>query len=159
AETVEDGELRTIFQNAVMRSWAQFDATSLVDYAMALDPEAQQRLGVMSGLYDVARLDPERALALAPRPPAAPRAALERTPIDAPARRDPEAALERLRALPAGQQQQFASQQTIARAYGRKDPDAALAWARSKGDRESLIGVLSGIATTDPNRAIDLAPT
>src|SRR5262249_28099773 len=41
----------------------------------------------------------------------------------------------------------------------KRDPDAALAWARGTSLRENLIGVLVGIAATDAERAFDVLKT
>lgn len=155
AAAVGDGDLRLPFQNAVLRAWAQVDSNGLLDYVLGLDSETQQRLGVMTGMMDVARLDPERMLAVSRRLPVALRGSLERTALETLARQDPEAALARSRTMAAQLQQ--STRQVIARAYGKKDPDAALAWARASGERDALVGVLAGIAVKDANRALDEA--
>jgi hypothetical protein len=156
AETIDDIELRTTFQSEVLRAWAQLDSQGLLEHVIALDSGKQERLAV--GLMEVARFDPERTLAIADRFPSSLRGAIQRAAVEALARTDPEGALERIRTLPLGPEQQFA-RQTLARVYGKRDPDAALAWARASADREAMLGVLSGIAVTDPSRAFDVAAT
>ncbi|HZF29597.1 MAG TPA: hypothetical protein VE907_10790 [Gammaproteobacteria bacterium] len=157
AAAIDDNELRTPFQNAVLRAWALVDAQGLLDYVAALAPEAQGQLSTV-GLFEVARLDPERTLALIDRFSSGVRGELERVAVEALARADPEGALERVRKLPPGRLQQNALQ-SLARAYGKRNPDAALAWAQAEADREAMVGVLTGIATRDPKRALDVAAT
>lgn len=73
--------------------------------------------------------------------------------ISAWAKRDPIAAVEYLKEFDQGDQMQFAAMET----WASNDPDAALAWAREnhegKGANDWLVGVIKGIATTDPMRA------
>ncbi|HEX5049654.1 MAG TPA: hypothetical protein VFX89_21250 [Gammaproteobacteria bacterium] len=158
AEAMDDSDLRSTLQSAALNGWARMDPNAFLDYVVALDPAKRARLGLMGGLFEIARLEPERYLELSKQLPAELREPAERQALSQLARSDPEAALERLRAMPPGIQQDVGRQE-IARAYGSKDPDAALAWAKSTGDSDTLGGVLSGIASKDPSRAFDVAAT
>jgi hypothetical protein len=154
---IADPDLRAMFQNAVLREWAQFDLDAVFTYYLALDVESQEDLAALGALRDIARLDPYRALELSARLPAAVRVGVEQSALQSLAQRDPEAALQYISRLPPGQQQQV--RQSLARAYGKQDPEAALAWARATGVRENLFGVLAGVAVTNPQLAFDVLAT
>jgi hypothetical protein len=73
------------------------------------------------------------------------------------ARDDPLTALSIAEGLPPGnERQQMLS--VVATAYGRTNPDAALAWAQSLSPPSPAIvaNVLAGLARVDPDRAIDV---
>ncbi len=158
AEAIDDTEFRVAFQAALFREWAQRDLDGLFDYFRKLDGDAQARVASAGALRDAARIDPLRTLELVGQLPPTIRPAIETTALSALAQRDLDSALEYLERLPAGQQEQWV-RQAVARIYGKRDPDAALAWARSTGLRETLTGVLSGIATTNAERAFDVLKT
>lgn len=152
---IADPDLRATFKNAVLREWAQFDLDSVFAYYVELDVGSQEELAAIGALREIARLDPHRALDLSARLPASVRLGVEQTALASLAQRDAEAALQYVSRLPPGQQQQVV-RQSLARAYGKQNPDAALAWARATGVRENLIGVLGGIAATKPQLAFEV---
>jgi hypothetical protein len=158
AEAIDDTEFRVAFQGALFREWAQRDLDGLFDYFRKLDGDAQARVASAGALRDAARLDPLRTLELVGQLPPPLRPGIETTALSALAQRDLDSALQYLEKLPGGQQEQWV-RQAVARIYGKRDPDAALAWARSTGLRETLTGVLSGIATTNAERAFDVLKT
>jgi hypothetical protein len=72
-------------------------------------------------------------------------------------RRDPLAAVRYLEGMPLGPERQGFTQ-IVARAYGRRDPVAALAWAQEMRTEPMLLSaVIAGVAEADPDRALDLA--
>ena len=155
---IADPDLRATFKNAVLREWAQFDLDSVFAYYVELDVESQEELAALGALRDIARLDPYRALDLSASLPASVRVGVEQSALASLAQRDPEAALQYVSRLPPGQQQQIV-RQSLARAYGKQNPDAALAWARATGVRENLFGVIGGIAITNPQLAFEVLAT
>ena len=157
-DTIDDQGLRSTFQSAVLREWAQFDLDGVFEYVLRLDTVSQERLAALGGLREVAALDPLRTLDLSAQLPASLRAGLTQAALQSLAQRDPARAVQEIGRLPQGQQQQFFRQQ-LASAYGKKDPEAALAWARSTGMRENLFGVLAGVAVNDAKRAFDILQT
>ena len=155
---IADPDLRATFKNAVLREWAQFDLDAVFAYYLELDVESQEELAALGALREVARLDPYRALELSASLPASMRIGVEQAALASLAQRDPEAALQYVTRLPPGQQQQIV-RQSLARAYGKQNPEAALAWARATGVRENLFGVLGGIAVTNPQLAFEVLAT
>jgi hypothetical protein len=162
ADAIDDTDLRASLQGSLFREWALRDIDGVFDYFRKLDGDTQTRLASAGALRDAARLDPVRTLELIGQLPAAIRTNIESTAVAALAQRDLDAALQYVDRLPVGDAQQW-PRQAVARIYGKRDPDAALAWARGTGLRENLIGVLGGIATTDAQRAFEalkmLSPT
>jgi len=71
---------------------------------------------------------------------------------------DPQAAYIRATRLSRGLNRAFAIE-SVATSFARRDPDAALAWARSLAAKEpGVLGLLvTGFADADPPRALDLA--
>ena len=73
--------------------------------------------------------------------------------VSAWAKRDPIAAMEYLKEFDQGDRMQFAAMAT----WASSDPDAAEAWAREnhngKGANDWMVGVVKGLAATDPMRA------
>src|SRR4029079_7341510 len=86
------------------------------------------------------------------------RADIQKRAIESLARRDPRAAYIRATRLPRGLNRAFAIE-SLANSFARRDPDAALAWARSLAAKEpGVLGLLvTGFADADPLRALDLA--
>jgi hypothetical protein len=155
---IADADLRATFQNAVVREWAQFDLDGVFAYYVGLDVQSQEELAALGAMRDIARLDPYRALELAAGLPSNLRTGVEQSALQALSSRDPESALRYASRLPPGQQHQFL-RQSLARAYGKQNPDAALAWARATGVRENLFGVLAGVAVTNPQLAFEVVAT
>ena len=158
ADAINDPDLRVSLQGSLFREWALRDVDGVFDYFGKLDGDTQARLASAGALRDAARLDPVRTLELIRELPAAIRTNIESTAVGALAQRDLDAAVQYVDRLPVGEAQQW-PRQAVARIYGKRDPDAALAWARGTGLRENLIGVLGGIATTDAQRALDALKT
>ncbi len=158
ADEIDDADLRASLQGSLFREWALRDLDGVFDYFRKLDGETQARLASAGALRDAARLDPLRTLELCSQLPAAIRSSIEPAAVSALAQRDVDAAVQYLNTLPAGERQQR-TRQYVARLYAKRDPEAALAWARSTGLRENLVGVLTGLATTDAERAFDILKT
>ena len=158
ADTIDDADLRASLQGWLFREWALRDLDGVFDYFRKLDGETQARLASAGVLRDAARLDPLRTLELCSQLPAMIRSSIEPAAIGALAQRDVDAAVQYLNTLPAGERQQW-TRQYVARLYAKRDPDAALAWARSTGLHENLVGVVTGLATTDAERAFDILKT
>lgn len=158
AEAIGDEGLRRSFRAAVMAEWMRLDPDAALDYVAALPPEGQEEFMRTNGLREVGRADPRRTLAMVDRFSASMRDSLAAFAIQSLAAAEPAAAIAYVQALPPGQQRQQLLG-TVAMVYARKDPDAALAWARSVvPPQPGLIAqVLGGIGVKNPNRAVDEA--
>jgi hypothetical protein len=156
ASNVADPSLRLPFLANIARSWAELDPDSVLAYLTSLDRASRPDLFMAVG-GALAQLRPREVLTLAASVDATPQTlSLRMTAIQALVNQDPELALRTAEALPAGMQRESALA-LVARNYGARDADAALAWARASGDQNRLVAVLQGIAQRDPGRAIDLA--
>jgi hypothetical protein len=159
-ETIDDMGVQFELQRIALNAWAAVDPEALVDYLAKLEPERQQSLLARGGVQLLASVDPARVFELANRLPPESSTMLRIGAFMRFASEDPLAALAYADTMPAGPQRQQLYQQA-AQAYGRKDPDAALAWARNL--RPPIPGLLAtvfmGIGQRDPSRAIDLAMT
>lgn len=147
---------RETFRFGVLAEWARTEPHAVLDYAAELDGVAQQRvlLGIVHQvpeeqlaalLTEADRFEPQTALLVR-------RSAAQRL-----AQTDPAHAVSVLATLPPRERQPV--QHSIGYAYGAKDPEAALAWARSLDppDPQVMRSVVAGIATADPQRALDVA--
>ena len=154
-----DAMLKMQLQGTALSVWGMSDPEAMLEYVTKLEPQAQRQM-MLQGLQQIAAANPRRAFELADRLPPEQSGFIRQVALGSMAGRDPLAALAHADSMPLGPQRQQAYQQ-IAQAYGRKDADAALAWARSM--RPPQPGLLSmvfmGIAQQDPMRAFDLAIT
>jgi hypothetical protein len=157
AEAIADESQRSELKAAVLRAWARVDAEALVDYVVDLDPERRNQALRAGALQAFGLVDPQRALQVAEGVPGELGMMMKRAALMSLARDDPMAALSIAEGLPPGsERQQMLS--VVATAYGRANPDAALAWAQSFSppSPEIVANVLAGLARVDPDRAIDL---
>ncbi|HVJ28882.1 MAG TPA: hypothetical protein VNA66_01115, partial [Gammaproteobacteria bacterium] len=157
AQDVDDERLRLALESTALRSLARIAPDEAFARLSASGTESHQVL-LLGGVFaELARTDPERALAAASDLPQELRRVALQQALPQLAERDPLAAARYLENLPLGPERQVFIQ-TIARSYGKRDAVAALAWARSMPERDNLVGaVLSGVAEQDPQRALDLA--
>jgi hypothetical protein len=166
ADEIADERMRQGFRFAVLTAWIRFDADAMLVYLAQVDDETRQQFLMARGVQEIARADPRRALETARLFPDEIRPMVEQIALQKLSMDDPLAALEYAdKAATPGRKRQML--QSIAVGYGRKDPDAALAWARAnesdsarRGPYGSLVQqVITGIAMQDPNRAFDLTLT
>jgi hypothetical protein len=146
--------LQSEYRRVVGEQWAHVDLAGCLAYIEAsANPEAWA--GVMP-LWSAAA-DPERILELAARRPGAVDHELSMLAMMVSTERDPEAALTRVDALPAGQDREQLLAH-LAVVYARKDPDAALAWldSMSPAPAQLQLGVFATIVGDDPERALAL---
>ena len=155
AESIDDYDLRLNFQRTLFGAWAQLDPDRVFEYLEALDPALMAASG--GAFAALARSDSDRLLDLSAGFPPVARNEAERTAMQVLAEQDPVAALAMLEQMPPGQDRENMLQ-TIGRAYGQRNPDVALAWAKSLNppSEAALRSVLQGIAAADVNRAIEL---
>jgi hypothetical protein len=154
-DAIADPELQRLFTGYVGRQWVRLDPDGALDYLVALGNGPRSDLLVSMGAQ-LAQQRPRELLSLAASLPAPTQLPLRTMAIQALANEDPALALREAEALPAGGQRESAIA-AIARSYGARDPEGALAWAQASGEPSRLMGVLSGIAQRDPERAFDLA--
>ena len=144
---MEAAALRALARVAPDRAFAHLDA---------LDTESRQITLFGAAGAELARAHTERLLGLARNLSEGLRRIVEPTALQQLADRDPLAATRYLERLSTGERQRLA--QIVARAYGKRDAEAALAWARTQPERQNLVAsVIGGFAEDDPDRALDLA--
>jgi hypothetical protein len=157
ARELDDEGVRLALESAALRSLTRAAPNEALAELAALGSEALPVPLLGSTVVELARSDPERLLAAAANWSAEGRRFAESAALQQLAQRDPLAAMRYVERMPLGAERQ-ALTQTIARSYGKRDPVAALAWARSVPGQQNLVAsVIGGVAEQDPNRAIDLA--
>jgi hypothetical protein len=143
------------FLVSIARTWARLDPDASLAYLTSLDRDTRPDLfNVLGG--QLAAIRPREILALDNSPATPAGMPLRMAAIQALVTQDPDLALREAEALPLGGQRESAIM-TVARSYGARDAEAALAWARASGEANRMLGVLQGIAQRDPGRALDLA--
>ena len=156
AREVGDERLRLALESAALRALARTAPDEAFAHLATLD-SASRQLGALGGtLIDLARADPERLLAAVAGLPADARRPAESAALQQLSERDPLAAVRYVEQMRAGPERDQMTQ-VIARNYGKRDAEAALAWARSQPGRNNLVAsVIAGVADQDLNRALDL---
>lgn len=155
ADDLNDDRLRSTIEVAALRAVTNTRPAAAFTHLDTLHLERRER-AVIGALGELVRADPARLLDMVRDFSQDPRRFVEMRALNQLAERDPLAAARYLDGLPIGNERQ-ALVQTVARAFGRQDPTAALAWARTIDERNALAAVIGGIGERDPQRAIDLA--
>src|SRR5690606_17117234 len=155
ADAITDSNLRLAYTYGVIDRWATTDPAAVFAYLEAAPPG---EIPASAALFSrIATSDPERLLAMVDRLQPAVRRIVKRSALQALAAPNPLDALARLESMPQGQERANVLE-SIAQAYGRQNPDAALAWAKAQppSSRDAMSAVLRGIAEVDFDRALDL---
>jgi len=153
---VRDERLRLTLETAAVRTLARVAPDRAFAHLGALETESRLMTLFVAAVPELARADPERVLELTQRVSGDLRQMLETTALQQLADRDPLAATRYLERLSTGERQRLA--QVVARGYGKRDAEAALAWARLQPERQNLVtSVIGGVAEENPDRALDLA--
>jgi len=157
AREIDDERLGLALESAALRALARISPDEAFAHVATLGGDSRQ-LSVLNGVWgELARADPERLLASLAALPADSRRIAEQIAVQQLAERDPLAAVRYLERMPFSPERQ-GIMSSVARSYGRRDPTAALAWARAlPGQDFVLASVLGGVAEQDPQRAMDLA--
>jgi hypothetical protein len=151
---------RRVFQMTALRYLAQASFVSAAEYVareLQSVPSLSLRNDLLRVLNFVAeRADPQLLLQAAGVLDANAAQSIESTAIERLARENPLDALAYLGEVSSFQQRARLKQE-IARSYGQKDPDAALAWVATQGAAAErlTVAVLEGVARKDPLRALD----
>ena len=155
AAMIEDFELRSNYSRYVLDAWASSDPAAV--FAYLENAELSQLPNSLALYQSMAESDPDRLLVMLETFPPAVRTIGQRAVAQALAERDPAAALSLLDSLPPGQDRENLMR-VIAQAYGRQNPDLALAWAQTlvPPSQDVLASVMQGIAAVDFDRALDL---
>jgi hypothetical protein len=160
AERIEDEDLRTQVVNVALGELAHADVGTALEYVEQRHPDGTtERARFMRVVVDeTLRTDPGRALTLARQIGGQSGDQLEWQAVDRLAKENPLAAFSYTEGLPPGNQRRQL-RESVARAFGQRDPDAALAWVDSFNPPTAELkrGVLAGVARVDPLRAIELA--
>lgn len=157
-----DPRHRSGFEHAVLREWARSEPHAVLDYLVA-DPSAAGGLEIQPPLSDgslimeLARADPIRLLDVANRLPPPMNQVAPQIALQVLSHQDPARAIAYAEAASGPMRRQYLN--AVATSYGRRDADAALAWAAAvePRDRNVRTAVIGGIAQVDPERALDLA--
>jgi hypothetical protein len=154
---IADERVRLPFEAAALRALARVAPGEVFAHLASLDMPAVQ-LGAITGtLVELARADPERLLNAARDLPPDVRRVAESAALQQLAERDPLAAFRHVERMSAGAEREGLLQ-VVARAYGRRDAAAALAWAQAMPGQSMLVGaVIAGVAERDVDGALDLA--
>ncbi len=170
ASAIEDASVRGLAMNLLLSAWAEADPEAMFTMLESLyadhdesDPVMRylRSGGSLLGMFQrIADGDPERLLRLADQFPSSLRGQAHRAALQAMATTNPQGAIARIDLLPLGQERS-SLMNSIASAWGRMDPRAALAWARSlsPASPEALRGVINGIASVNFDVAIDVIQT
>jgi hypothetical protein len=151
---LEDSQLRESFRGAILQDWSLRDPDALLDYVLDLPPDEQNEAQV-AVTQAFTLLSPARALEAAESLSGQLAVMARRAALMSLANDDPLAALRHAEGLPQGpDRQQLLS--AVATAYGRIDPDAAIAWARAQAAPELLTNVVAGIARAHPERGLEI---
>lgn len=144
------------YEAQVIEAWVRLDPDAAFDWIESLDPAEFPASSTF--LASLAASDPERLLGLADALPSRLKDAARRAGTQALAGRDPIAALAMLDSLFLPPADRSLMLQTIAETYGRRNPSAALAWARGlpPDDREAFGHAVRGIAAADFDLAVDI---
>jgi hypothetical protein len=158
AALIADAETSALFRSALLREWALTAPDAMLSYISDLDPATQREALATGGWQAFAEMDPIRALEVTERLPGQVATIAQRAALLNVASSDPLAALAYAERLPAGPERDDLLA-VVATGYGRKDPEAALAWAQNlqPPSPAALANVLSGLVRVDPERAIDVA--
>ena len=158
AALIADEETNALFHSALLREWAFTAPDAMLSYISDLDPATQREALATGGWQAFAEMDPIRALEVTEQLPGQVATIAQRAALLNVASSDPLAALAYAERLPAGPERDDLLA-VVAAGYGRKDPEAALAWAQNLQPPSPavLANVLSGLARVDPERAIDVA--
>jgi hypothetical protein len=154
---IADERVRLAFETAALRALVRVAPDEVFAHLASLDVPAAE-LGVITGtLVELARADPERLLNAARGLPPDVRRIAESAALQQLAERDPLAAFRHVERMSAGAEREGLLQ-VVARAYGRRDAAAALAWAQAMPGQPMLVGaVIAGVAERDVDGALDLA--
>jgi hypothetical protein len=157
ARELDDPRVRLAFETAALSALARVAPEEASAHLEHLDSSVLQLAASRGALVELARADPERLLGAVRHLPREARVIAESVALQELAQRDPLAAMRHLEGMPLGPERQgFA--QTVARAYGKHDAAAAMAWAQEKRTEPMLLSaVIGGVAEDDPDRALDLA--
>ena len=150
ARSLEDERVRLAFETAALSALARIAPNEAFAQLADLNASALQPGASNGTLVELARADPERLLRAVRELPRDARGIAEQVALQELARRDPLAAVRYLDSMPLGPERQgFA--QIVARAYGRRDPAAALVWAQEKRTEPMLLSaVIAGVAEAIP---------
>ncbi|HEY3517643.1 MAG TPA: hypothetical protein VGL98_11400 [Gammaproteobacteria bacterium] len=161
ARQIDDERVGLALESAALRALARIAPAEAFAHFATLGGDSRQ-LSVLNGAWgELARADPARMLSSLAGLPADARRMAEQIAIQQLAERDPLEAVRYLERMPFSPERQGITQ-VVARSYGKRDPAAALAWARSlqgQGQGQDMVvaAVLAGVAEQDPQRAMDLA--
>jgi hypothetical protein len=155
ALTIGDYDLQQNYARAVLDAWAELDPDGAFAWLERADGNDIPQFS--AAFSTLASADPGRMLDLVDTFPASVQRNARTMAVQALAEQDLQSALLLYESMPPGQDKDSAVG-AIAQAYGRQDPEAALAWARGLNPSVSQIAIavaLRGLASQSVDRAID----
>lgn len=147
-------DLARTFRSGVVSEWARLDAGGYLAY---LESTPSPTLEVIAGISILTATDPQRLIDIAGSLSGDLGRSLMSTALRSLAESDPNAAMERLSAVPPGQERNTLVL-AIGSALARQDADAALEWVRnlSPPSPDALRSVAMEIAQNDFDRALEM---
>ena len=158
-DTIADDALRRSYQFLVLGEWARFDPEGVFEHIRSLRGVGDRDLpSFVSVLSALAPADPYAVLELAEELPGNVRGTAQQVAIGVIAARDPYEAIAKVESMPRHRDRERLLA-AVAQAFGERDPDGALEWAKSLRPAQPnvLMSLVNGIASVDPERAMDLA--
>jgi hypothetical protein len=160
AESIEDDDLRMEFTVAALRELAHTDIGAGLAYVEDRHADGTQERArlVRIVVEETVRTDPARALGLVRQIGGQAALQLQYQAVERLARQDPHAAFAYTESVAPGMPRRNL-RDIVARTFGQRDPDAALAWVESFNPPAADLrkSVLDGVARVDPIRALELS--
>ncbi|MBI5688644.1 MAG: hypothetical protein HZC55_00995 [Verrucomicrobia bacterium] len=157
ARAERDPRLRSRRLGQALEEWFRSEPEAVLAYVRALPRGSEQTEAWLLVLGWLGRSDPDRALAVAAEVETRGLSPFYAALFAQLAAQDSAGAVARLSRVPAGPERAQAIRATMD-AWARRDPSAALAWARAlSNDSESGVAVETGLvalAAADPDRAV-----
>ena len=156
AELLENDYIGSAFRSALVQRMGETDPAALVAYVN--DSALLANAITQAVADDFKAMDPKEALRWAEQMHGRVGEAARLAAVQSWAQEDPAAAFDYAQSLRVGDERQQLMH-VVATAYGRRAPESALAWLASlpQAPFDLRASVISGIAQTDVERAIDLA--
>jgi hypothetical protein len=156
AAVLPDDSVGRAFRAGVVRRLGAVDPAAMVAYVNGAPKHENALTQVVA--EQLRLMEPTEALGWAEQLEGRLGENARRVALSSWAQEDPLAAFSYAQALPLGDERQQLMY-AVANAYGREDPDAALAWSATltQAPRDLRASVIAGIAQVDVRRALDLA--
>ncbi len=160
AARIGDRTVRQTASRQALNRWVQTDPAACLEYLASMEGEPPQDWGfITANVYsELALAEPLLLLETVDQLPYAQQQSARSAALNRWAKLDAQAALDYVRLMPPGEPRSHA-QHTVATAYARVEPEAALAWAMNReatGHFSMVNTVLTSISVNEPELALQL---